>query len=380
MRKTLKQLGRNLINIPGWHTKRKIVVFESDDWGSIRMPSKTISQKLTSFGIDNSNYMNRFDNLESEEDIIALYETLSQFKDRRNNPPIITANFIMANPNFDRIKETNFNEYFYETFDETYKRYPNHQNCFSLLNEGISKRLIHPQYHGREHLNVSRWLTELKNGNKEMLFAFEHEVFGIELSNYFNRRSNLMAALDFEDEESKLKIEEILKDGIALFESKFKFKPSSFIAPCHVWGRDAEKILHNIGINTIQGIPVQLEPIIGQNKFKRVFHYTGQQNKFKQTYLIRNCFFELSSSDKFPWVKECLSRIELSFKWNKPAIISIHRLNFVGSLVENNRTNNLLQLNILLEQILKKWPEVEFMSSDQLSKIIKPLGNFENNN
>ncbi|NTW32234.1 MAG: hypothetical protein HGB12_06370 [Bacteroidetes bacterium] len=27
-------------NIPGWRTDRKILVIESDDWGSIRMPSK----------------------------------------------------------------------------------------------------------------------------------------------------------------------------------------------------------------------------------------------------------------------------------------------------------------------------------------------------
>lgn len=32
-------IRKNIINIPGWNTKRKIVVFESNDWGSIRMSS-----------------------------------------------------------------------------------------------------------------------------------------------------------------------------------------------------------------------------------------------------------------------------------------------------------------------------------------------------
>ena len=31
---------KNIVNIPGWRTNRKIVVFESDDWGSTRMRSK----------------------------------------------------------------------------------------------------------------------------------------------------------------------------------------------------------------------------------------------------------------------------------------------------------------------------------------------------
>jgi hypothetical protein len=37
---------RNLANLPGWCTNRKIVVIESDDWGSIRMPSLTIFENL----------------------------------------------------------------------------------------------------------------------------------------------------------------------------------------------------------------------------------------------------------------------------------------------------------------------------------------------
>ena len=40
----------NLLNIPGWRTKRKIVVIESDDWGSIRMPSRDIYEKLLAEG------------------------------------------------------------------------------------------------------------------------------------------------------------------------------------------------------------------------------------------------------------------------------------------------------------------------------------------
>lgn len=39
----LKQyITHNLLNIPGWRTNRKIVVIESDDWGSIRMPSQEV--------------------------------------------------------------------------------------------------------------------------------------------------------------------------------------------------------------------------------------------------------------------------------------------------------------------------------------------------
>ena len=37
-----ENVSRNLSNLPGWRTKRHIIVIESDDWGSIRMSSKEV--------------------------------------------------------------------------------------------------------------------------------------------------------------------------------------------------------------------------------------------------------------------------------------------------------------------------------------------------
>ena len=56
-RNTLKSLLTvHASNIPGWRTKRKIVVIESDDWGSIRMPSlkvfETLNQVIKEYGLN----------------------------------------------------------------------------------------------------------------------------------------------------------------------------------------------------------------------------------------------------------------------------------------------------------------------------------------
>jgi hypothetical protein len=49
----------------------------------------------------------------------------------------------------------------------------------------------------------------------------------------------------------------------------------------------------------------------------------------------------------------------------------MHRINFSGEIFEENRNENLNYLFELFSQIKKKWPEVEFLSSDQLAlKII----------
>ena len=43
------RLSNIIYNIPGWRTKRHIVVIESDDWGAIRMPSRQVFDFLHRF-------------------------------------------------------------------------------------------------------------------------------------------------------------------------------------------------------------------------------------------------------------------------------------------------------------------------------------------
>ena len=62
--------------------------------------------------------------------------------------------------------------------------------------------------------------------------------------------------------------------------------------------------------------------------------------------------------------------IEIAFRWKKPAVISTHRVNYVGSIDPKNRQKGLGELKRLISLILKKWPDVEFMSSSQLGDLI----------
>jgi len=76
-----QSLRYTLSNLPGWRTNRKIVVFESDDWGSIRMSSKKAFNKLVEVGIPiENNPYNRFDGLESNADLEHLFELLLNLK------------------------------------------------------------------------------------------------------------------------------------------------------------------------------------------------------------------------------------------------------------------------------------------------------------
>ncbi|MBK7480400.1 MAG: hypothetical protein IPI69_12245 [Bacteroidales bacterium] len=50
--KIRSSVSHNLLNISGWRTRRKIVVFESDDWGSIRMPSMEVYSEFRNKGLN----------------------------------------------------------------------------------------------------------------------------------------------------------------------------------------------------------------------------------------------------------------------------------------------------------------------------------------
>ena len=59
------------------------------------------------------------------------------------------------------------------------------------------------------------------------------------------------------------------------------------------------------------------------------------------------------------------------FRWHKPVILSTHRLNYIGNLDEKNRTNSLHLLKALLDRITRKYPDIEFMTSDELGGLIR---------
>ena len=122
-------------------SKQKIVVIESDDWGSIRMPNKKTYDKLQQRGIkvDACPY-SKFDCLESEEDLNVLFNQLSSIDSKYGKAPIITANYLTANPDFDKIRNNQFLKYDFENIEVTYSKFNNIGNIKSLIKKVSDSR------------------------------------------------------------------------------------------------------------------------------------------------------------------------------------------------------------------------------------------------
>jgi hypothetical protein len=354
---------RNLSNVIGWRTPRKIVVIESDDWGSIRMPSLAVLNRLIQKGLpleygDAMRY-NQNDTLATEQDLI-------QNKDCNGHPAVFTAISLVANPDFEKIRRHNFEEYFYEPFTETLLRYYGNTNAFFLWKQGIADGIFIPQFHGREHLNVAVWMNALQANDEATHLAFNEGCWGF--SNKHSYGVKYQAAFDLSDSSELFQHQQIIKEGLSLFEKLFQYRASFFVPPNGPFNNCLTKVASENGIRFMSGAKLQNEPL-GFGKTRKCIHYLGQQNKFGQQYLTRNCFFEPSQTG-INWIKNCLSEIETAFRWRKPAIISSHRVNYIGTLNEQNRKNGLTQLNRLLKEITARWPDVEFMSSNKLGELL----------
>ncbi len=370
---TKHRLEDDRINRADFHTNAKIIVVESDDWGSIRTPSAPALKDLVEHGDPalNDPFLKN-DSLESPEDLDLLFDTLQSIRDANNRPLPITANFAMANANFEKIQETGF--YAREPFYETYERYYGSKKSLALILDGYKNGLLMPQLHCLEHLNVIRWMRDYQQKKPDTVAAFEHHMYGIGASFTPTNKYGYMDAFNYQELSERAFLSESLKTASSIFEQTFGYKSSSFTASCYIWDDFLETELNNLGIRHLQSGVSQILPFYASQseQYRTVCHHTGERNAQDQIYTIRNCEFEpaFHPNSRYQTVR-CLEQIDSAFRKHVPAIISSHRLNFIGSIDKDNRTFGLESLRALFEQVLKKYPDVVFMTSDQLGAMIQ---------
>lgn len=356
----------------GWSTKRKIVCFSMDDYGNIRIANPEARENMKKAGLDvEVTRFDLYDNLESKEDLKQLYQVLSSVKDKHGNSAIFTALTNVANPNYEQIKADDFQKYTYELLPETYNKLEGYDGTMEMWQKGIENKLIMPQFHGREHLSLKVFMGLLQKGHPDALVAFENRSFGAISNNPFPRTSYVQA-YSFNELSENEGFHEIITDGLNAFEKVFGFRAQHFAAPGAREHSILGKSLKEGGIKFVDADFINVEHQ-GLGKYTKSLCYNGKKNASGQTYLVRNCLFEpvqLPNVPESDWVTYTLKQIEIAFSRNKPANISGHRINFVGGMDPKVREKGLSKLQDLLKAIVKKWPEVEFMSTVELGNLM----------
>lgn len=351
---------------------RHIVVIESDDWGSIRMPSPKVLEELKLKGYHYADFIgyDLYDTLASNLDLEMLIEALSSVKDSEGHCAKLTMNCVVANPDFEKIRQSGFREYHYEVFTETLRRYPHHDRSFSLWKEGMNAGVLHPQFHGREHLNAQMWLHLLQKGCKPVLDSFDKEVFSVVIDKKEDPRQHVLAAYNLANENEYAFAKQSVAEGLDIFEQLFGYRSESMIAPNYTWDTVIEDTAAFCGVKYLQGGRNQRHSFyVMCNGGRNVTRYTGESNANGQIYMVRNCLFEPSENSSRN-ADFCMAQIKKAFDRGQAAIISTHRQNYIGELYPSNRDNNIKQLKSLLKTIVTNYPDMVFMSSDEFGAMI----------
>lgn len=362
---------RNIKNIPGKKTKRKIVVIYVDDYGSIRMKDKNTYETLKSAGIPvDKNRFSRYDTLAAREDLSKLFDTLTSVKDSNGNYACFTPLAIVANPDFEKIKASEYKEYHREPFTKTLERYgPKYDGVYKLWQEGIKENIFYPAYHGTEHINVKRFMDALQQGHKSVHLAFNNQSVALPSLPQEIPVQKPTTTFFIENASENKQLAKDINTGTELFNELFGYYSKQFTPGAGIYSPLLEETLVDCGIKYIH-VERYLGYPLGNGVYSKKFLFNGKKNSFGQKYIVRNCQFEPDGKENQNEVNRCLLEIEAAFRWGAPALLSSHRVNFVGQLDKNYRDINFKHLSFLLKKIVEKWPDVEFMNGDQMAEEI----------
>lgn len=368
-----KETIKDILACFGYRTDKHYVVFESDDWGAIRIPSKSVlnsfRKKFPEYSLD---HYQLYDGLERASDVEELSELLKGYSTLFfSSSPVFTLNFATANPDFKRCTSEKCIHFEYETIDKTYYSYGEGSSILDYIRCGRDETALHPQLHGREHLNATVWLN---NAAKDSAVDFSKSFGMVGVDNVRYNGIDALNGTNYLIDKSTY-----LADSARIFNSLFGFVSKSFIPPCYVSDTSCEQLAMNLGVNTIQSSTTRNVPK-ANNRLVVYPNVFGKTSTKGQCRLIRNVQFEPSKSfyqgeQSDDCVDRAFAEIEMAFSRRQPAVVCTHRVNYTSRVDQAHRIFSLTALKKLLDRLSIKYPDCIFITSDQLGELILSEGN-----
>lgn len=363
---------RELKHAPGWKTRERLVVLAVDDYGSVRLADRRARDRLSKHIQGFGGQMDRYDAVETRDDLDALFHVLESARDADGRNAAFTAYALPANPNFGHMRTER--SYAYETLVETFDRLSAQQpsayeGTWNLWQEGMQKGLILPQCHGREHFNVALLEHKLHQRDQDLELNLEVESLAGLSETAEMPGVGFTHAFGLHDESLLKSQKAILVDGFTQFEKVFGFRSRTFTPPALRLHPKLEPVAAREGVESIDK-PLKPTRLAGTSRLRKPFNSLSPPGPGKTATIVRNVSFEPGNGKKADPVGRALADIQTAFRWRKPAIISSHRVNYAGHIDPANRKSGLAQLETLLTSIVKKWPDVRFITMDELLDVM----------
>ncbi len=363
--------------------RRKVVVFESDDWGGCEnafvdtetreraMSVPAIMDGFTRYGGKMSPWA--WHVLETAEDMQRLFDLLLSFKGGDRRPAIFTPIYLIANPDFEAIAENNFTEYVDIGIGEGFPKHWKRGDIISKAKEGIELGVWYPQTHGRtHHYSPGKWLRTLREKRDEAIVAaFEFRIIG-----FPSPSSDRYEVLGLEfDGLSPDQLDAWFGTGLDYFRRAFGYETPC--APITDAGppEDVQRLERVLSRHQIKLRSHSNMGFVGSEFFEKPFDSIVGKTaaELDLTYLGWTGFLDpLGRPDGegvkgFTHAYDCILK---SWAQDFPAIIGGHRTNYV-SLNPQQRKQGFEQLERLLATLEREHPDAVYLTSCEVGRLYR---------
>lgn len=307
-----------------WHLL-KAVVLESDDWGlAAWSPDEQAHRVLTgtpAFRTPAGRLYGR-STLESAEDVRQLAAVLLEVKGRDGLPPVLQANTIVGNPDYDALEPPTFAVQslpvvMHPLLPSRWQR----PGLWEAVRRAEAEGVWWAELHGLHHLPAAAWLHALRRGMDDARSAHAQSspiCLAVQGSGEYDAgESREVRAAD-------------LAAALEAFKRLFGRVPTSFCPPDYRFDDWLEEEAERLGITTLQGKPEQAGGRwVALRRRWLMLRFPHQRGA--RFYMPPRIAFEPrgNARSEGPVGHEAVIRAARA-AWGRgqPAIVSTHRLNF----------------------------------------------------
>lgn len=314
--------------------RRPVLIVESDDWG----PGPPLHG----------------------ERVMRLADTLARHRDGSGQPALMSLGVVLAVPDGAAMGAGDLQDYRRLELDD-----PRCAGVLEAMRQGATEGVFALQLHGMEHywppalLRAAQHDARLRAWLLEQAFPAYEDLPPPLQSRWVDGAQLPSGALDADS------IGRAVREETRAFQRIFQAPARVAVPPTFVWTRAVETAWMAAGIEVIitPGRRYTGRDAAGQPAGAEASLHNGQAAGPMALYLVRDIYFEpLRGHAPARVLEEARAR----FRLGRPALLETHRSNFVGT--ETDFEHSLAQLDTLLGQALRDWPELRFLSPEALAR------------
>ncbi len=303
----------------------RAVVLESDDWGLCAwVPDDQAHRALAVLPAFRSPAGLRYgrSTLESAAEVSALAGTLAEWRGGDGFPPVLQANTIVANPDYEAMAPPLF-----EGDEPPLRELPDapsrwqRPGLWDAVRDAEAAGLWWAELHGLHHLPVTAWLTALRRGRDDARRAFEQQ-------------SPIGEAVQAGGEYGEAEPRELrardIRRAIEAFRRLFGRSPASFCPPDYHADEWFEQEAASLGLTTWQGKAEQAGGVLPWLR-RRWFGATFPRREGGRFLMPPRIAFEPSGDAAAPGKRGLEAAHQAArVAWGRaqPAVVSTHRMNY----------------------------------------------------